>query len=153
MSANLKMMTGLAAKLGLGPPLRLLAFVVMCWPAWWWIASGSAAGMFAWVQDLARRGNPSGMFAILVVGIVFLAGVFVAFVLAEEHKWKMPDMLRRAPFLLWCGITDDNETVSLWMILFWPLLAAADFVVSICLVVAAVAVGVFKLLGLKVWGK
>jgi len=148
---NLKMMTGLAARFGLSLPIRLFTFAGMCWAAWWFI-SGTFVEIIKWASELEGRCNPGGVFAIAAGVVVLGAGVIATFIGADDSKWKLPDMLQRAPFLLWCYITDDNETISIWMLLLLPLIVLVDFLVSLCLIVAVVVVGISDVLNFKVRG-
>jgi len=146
---GVRFMTGMAARLGLGPVLRLLVFAAMCWGVWCLVASGSVVAIHDWVVGMR---HPGGFFGTLIGAVGLIVGVVTAFVLADEHKWGLWEHVRRAPFLLWCGLTDDNETIHLGTLLLWPLIAVADWIVSILLLVAVVAVGVVELMTLKVKG-
>jgi len=131
--------------------MRLIVFAGMCCAAWLFATSGLAIDIFTWAKS-QNHPSPEGFaaYAVIVVSIIgLIGGVIFAFLLAYDNKWKATDMLQRAPFMLWCGITDDCQTIHLGTALLWPLVAIVDLVVSLLLVIVIMTIGVVELLSLK----
>lgn len=128
-----KMTTGLVVRGGLGLPLRLAVFAGMAWGAWL-----AAPPAFAWaMMGLEGNGNTPAPIALLLPFGLPIFGAVIALIAASDGKaWGFGDFLRRAPFTAWCLMTDDGESVPVWAILVWPVVAAADFVLAVGTLVA-----------------
>lgn len=137
----LKMMTGIMAKLGLSPGLRLLspvlrllAFAGMVLFAWWITPSSAVLREFADTPQSFTSGC-----AVVLSIIAIVIGIVTTALVVEDNKWGTREATRRAPFLFWCCLTDDSETIAIWMILFYPGIAVVDFFVSLLVILALIA--------------
>lgn len=153
-----KMATGLVARGGLGLPLRISAFAAMVWAAWHaWLAYG-----VAFIASAAE----SHIEPLFVLPAVPLIVVVVAALSCacdpnsqrnrrrSDDPWGHWDFLRRAPFAVWCLITDDGRDVPVWAIVSWPAVAVVDFLVAVGSLIALPLRGlwiVLRTLGRLAW--
>lgn len=146
-----KMATGLVARGGLGLPLRLAAFAAMVWVAWHaWLAYGVA--YLAWSVE-----NYTQPLVALSVAPFIIAAVFAIVGACDPNSrepWGHWDFLRRAPFAVWCLITDDGRDVPVWAIVSWPAVAVIDFLVAVGILIAVPLLGLWialKAIGRVAW--
>jgi len=133
-----KMATGLMARSGIGPFLRLAALGAMSAGVWL-----GGAPLWRWAAAADWEGLPGGTLG--AACCVAASGALVAFLFAaDERKWVPRDFLKRAPFVCWCLMTSDGDDVPLWAILLWPVMAASEVVISACLLVGTVGWGVWR---------
>lgn len=138
-----QMATGLAARVGAGPVVRLAVLGLMSWVVWW-VAWRLGVPLHGWAQRQLGLG-----FVELIPPVVVGVGVLVAFVAAaDERCLGLADMVRRAPFLCWRLMTDDGDDVALWAVLVWPLAVPVEVAVCACLLVALIAAALIYVAGL-----
>lgn len=130
---TVKMATGLVARGGLGLPLRIAAFAGMAWVAWKaWLTYG--VPYVEWADE--NYAEPLVMLSLSPLVIATIVSLVVACDSSSARNrhgrpWGLWDFLRRAPFAVWCLITDDGRNVPIWAILSWPAVAVVDFVIAV----------------------